>query len=504
MANYALHANATFFEHTVEETFTSIGRDVVFGEGGDLALPMPAGTPYVAKAKWLGPTTVQITDYAGRVAKISQDGAVEVVCGDVVLKLSLVRRAWLPRFGPLAWGLSLGWFTTVFAASVSASVYGSAAGVIAERQCEILERLAPHSESAAARFAASCVQQGQSSAEDWTAEYLSRLLKKDYAGEDSAVVEKKDVPAEKKVQSVYMPAGSTGPATEMGGAENVAPEPIRTQGEGETAAAPAEAAPAVVAEKGPPVASLNDANKKEVGVEARQSDKAATEDNESGPAEEKQGWGVKDWYDAEDERLDKLEISQTLLLAKRRLRIDPNDPSALQVLSYYQYLGEDFEGAIATYDKFISLYPEEASGYNNKALVYKRKGDWTTEEALYRQALLIEPDDVTALNNLAVNLSHQHRFDEAIAILNKLEALDPGEPYTDLHRAKVYAEMGEDDRACAFLEKALQGMAKLDTLHHIEFRQDIRVDPSFAKLRETPRFNAILTRYYGKDSPLQQ
>ena len=75
----------------------------------------------------------------------------------------------------------------------------------------------------------------------------------------------------------------------------------------------------------------------------------------------------------------------------------------------------------------------------------------------------------------------------------------------DIPTSKIYAAMGDDEQAYAYLEKALAGMAGLDdTLHHIEFRQDIRLDPAFAHLRQTRRFHAILTRYYGNDSPLQE
>ena len=65
------------------------------------------------------------------------------------------------------------------------------------------------------------------------------------------------------------------------------------------------------------------------------------------------------------------------------------------------------------------------------------------------------------------------------------------------------AESGENELVYRHLRLALEGMAELDTLHHIEFRQDIRVDPSFESMRRDPTFRSILIEYYGKDSPLQ-
>ena len=211
---------------------------------------------------------------------------------------------------------------------------------------------------------------------------------------------------------------------------------------------------------------------------------------------------MRDWYDQDDARRDAIRIEAMQTLANRILRIDPNDPEALSMLAYYQYLNEDLEGAVETYDRLIDQDPEGAAGYNNKALIFKRRGQYEEEERLYRVALTLQPNDTTAMNNLAVNLAHQGRHEEALEIMETLEVMDPGEPYADLHRAKIHADRGDDERALFYLEKALQGMADLDTLHHIEFRQDIRVDTSFKALRKTTRFRSILWRYYGDDSPL--
>jgi Flp pilus assembly protein TadD len=203
--------------------------------------------------------------------------------------------------------------------------------------------------------------------------------------------------------------------------------------------------------------------------------------------------------DVSEDRIDD-SFAETIDRAQEKLRLDPEDAWALQQIGYYQYLAEDTERCLATYQKFVDLYPDEPAGYNNLALVYKRKGEFETEETLYLRALALKSNDTHAINNRAVNLAHQERFDEALELMAQLEALTPIDPYANLHRAKIYAAMGNDDEALAYLKSALQGMNRLDTLHHIEFRQDIRLDPAFDSLRSGKRFARLLMRYYGADA----
>ena len=58
----------------------------------------------------------------------------------------------------------------------------------------------------------------------------------------------------------------------------------------------------------------------------------------------------------------------------------------------------------------------------------------------------------------------------------------------------------KEEKAYRLLRRALDGVAALDTLHHIEFRQDIRIDPAFATMRKQRRFEHLLRRYYGDDA----
>jgi hypothetical protein len=565
---YALHASASFHGRVVEETFVRSGEAVEIGSTRELAVPVPEGREWLARVLWTGTRSCVVKDGEGGTFDLEPGHDVVIDTETVRLRLSLVPRVRLAWMEPWSIRGSLAWFAVVLMASVLAMQ----AVWVEQYQCvlatsflpgvgdvggPVLWALAPVAAFAIAvgalvmstelrrvggpfLLAAACLllpvgytvtgatwmtgdellantfgfcfppdPTGGPSSHRMSAEYLARLLRKDFEGEEQGVFEERieRPPSEKKAEREFLPAGSLGPVTKMGGAEDTARRPVRTVVE-ESRIRPKRRTPEVplVTTTGEPVKESPPEDDDKDGVADGAEAEAEDQDRDpaEAPAEEERGWGVPDWYDEEDQAMDNLEIQLALQIARRRLAIDPNDPTALSILSYYQYLAEDYTDALRTYDKFIALYPEEAAGYNNKALVYKRLGDYRKEEGLYREALAIEPLDETALNNLAVNLAHQGRYDEALAVMQQLETIDPKDPYADLHRSKIHAQMGQDEEAFRYLETALEGMNQLDTLHHIEFRQDIRLDPSFAKLRESHRFRAILTRYYGKDSPLQE
>lgn len=498
---YALHASAVFHDHVVEERFVNMGQDLQIGNSSALAVPVPEGVPYIARVEWVGPSQLRVIDGRGHPYLLGPERDVDIRIGPVGLHLSLVPQFPLKRIDLPSWKGSLAWLTIV----VMTTTMVQQAQLLWDKRCEWFGVLCPAGDANGGEGADGV---------DVTAEYLARLLREDFAGDEQGLItteiERPD--SERKANDVkhfYMPAGQDGPITAMGGAAETAPEPIRTPAVEERPLAEAKPRnePTLHAnEVGTPVFDLPkvESSDGDALAEASGADADADATVSDAPAEEQEGWGIPDWYDEQDQRMDQVEIDVMLQQARRRLAIDPDDRQALSVLSYYQYLAQDYDAARRTYERYIALYPDEAAGFNNMALVYKRLGDYAREENLYRVALSLEPFDVTAMNNLGVNLAHQKRFDEALAIMKELESLDPDDPYAELHRSKIYAEMGDDAAALRYLEKALEGMKALDTLHHIEFRQDIRLDPSFEALRGSYAFRALLDRFYGQDSPLQE
>lgn len=499
---YALLISSSLFGELVDEVSVPSGRGVQVGNSPTLTTPVPEGVPFVCRVQWVSGSKVRVVDGRGETYLLNPDQDMSIRIGPLEVRLSLNARLPLLRLEAWSWKGSLGWLCVV----LLMTIVSSQSTILYENRCEWFAINTDLWMALRCPVQTKVEESGRIS-DDYLAEYMARLLRKDFAGEkDGQFQPRKPQPVRPKLdESFFLPAGSKGPITEMGGAEDVGPEPIR--------APPAEEK--VAAKKTPedtsvePVESGTPMEEKD-GTELPTSDgvtdseEAQEEKAVEVPVEEAEGWGVPDWYDASDVSAERLETEFMKAMAKKQLEIDPDSAEALSVLAYYQYLAQDFDQALATYDKYIRLFPDETAGFNNKALIHKRRQEYVEEERLYRVALALQPLDVTAMNNLAVCLAHQGRYEEALSIMQQLEELDPGEPYADLHRAKIYADMGDEATAYRYLEQSLQGMRELDTLHHIEFRQDIRLDPSFRVMRESQRFHSLLVRYYGDDAPLQE
>jgi len=355
---------------------------------------------------------------------------------------------------------------------------------------------------------------GQPSTWEPTPEYIARLLSRDYDGAEEAAPPLDERPEhDKGAPSFYMPSGNTGPLDRVGGGAKKGDHVSRAQ--------PAEdededAADGLADGSEPKLQGtspmLDQSGTPQDGVEGAQGAAERPGQGDQGrgaeakrpedPIERFVGWGFKDWFDVKDSRADPLkeDFRRQLGLVRQRLRIDPDDPWAINTLGYYAYLAENRDLGEESFQKMIAMYPDDVAGYNNLALVYKRAGEYVKEEALYRKALELDPTDEHVLNNLAVNLAHQKRYGEAEQIMAALEERSPDDPYADLHRAKIYAAQGKRREAYRYLERALDGSRDLDTMHHIEFRQDIRLDPAFSALRAEDRFARLLREAYGDDA----
>lgn len=517
----AVHVTATFFGTVVQDTVAVQGQSITLDGSTGLALPLPAGAPYIARIEWRTPTTVTVEQADGTTHLLDPHGQVDLSIGPIDLELRLIERFPLRRLPTLA-AISttlagifllmvplvgvLGLAPTQLAAVNTTWCLTWVGDVLPPESLPIMNNVMQPCRQSSSESAGPAVPQ------DRVAEYLERILRNEFDkdAERGRLEEGDRQYGERKVDDFYIPAGDDGPKTRMGGASETALKPERHPGkQRDPEPPPPEERPeeqVLAIERGTPIQRDEPEPTILPPPDEPPPDEDLPELDEQidDRAEDREGWGIRDWYDQAQLDEDKERIKVMTELAERMLKIDPDDPGALSLLAFYQYLNEDHRGAIKTYDRLIELFPNNAAAYNNKALAYKRLGKYQEEENLYRVALSVGQNDYTALNNLAVNLAHQGRFDEALAIMDDLAEREPDDPYANLHRSKIYAEMGDHDQALYYLELSLKGMAKLGTMHSIEFRQDIRVDPSFEELRKTRRFKQLLWQYYGDDSPLPQ
>jgi tetratricopeptide (TPR) repeat protein len=496
-----LHATVRVHHQDVASVRTAPPERLEISRNNPVALPLPPGMTFLVRAGWIGLREVEVETSDGGIQRIRIGEAAVVELGPVQVELRLAERVRLRRSGVVGLAATLSWMVVVFSMALSFS---------SEAVFERVARCTPVGDW----LGLACPSAGGASGGGLPVEALERLLKKEFDGAESGRITDDEPETVARFEADgFVPAGDVGPLTEQGGAEQVAPVPRRVAPpKPKVAAAPKRPAEAVgeagQGKDGTIAVAEADAASSPAQGEGEQTDGMSPdgEDDEDeavadGLAEEKKGWGVRDWMDAAPKQ-DKDAVETLVKRQERLVRIDPDDIDSIGLLAYYQYLQEDYEAAEKSFDRVIELYPEMSGGYNNKALVYKRRGEYAKEEGLYRLALAIDPGDPTALNNLAVCLAHQGRFGEAMRVMDEVERQLPDDAYTWLHRAKILAAKGDDEAALAQLRRALDGIRKLDLMHHIEFRQDLRLDPAFVRLRKDERFFALLEEFYGSSSPV--
>src|SRR5947209_14999987 len=87
----------------------------------------------------------------------------------------------------------------------------------------------------------------------------------------------------------------------------------------------------------------------------------------------------------------------------------------------------DLDGAIADYDRAISLNPTYALAYYNRGIARGDKGDLNGAIADYTKAVELNPDYVSAYYNRGNVRRERGELDEAVADYTKASALNPSD-----------------------------------------------------------------------------
>jgi len=152
---------------------------------------------------------------------------------------------------------------------------------------------------------------------------------------------------------------------------------------------------------------------------------------------------------------------------EHRLERVPDDSDARVVLANkLLYIGE-LDQARAHYAKIILLRPNNVVALNNLAWVGMRLGQ--SDTALYAQrAFLLAPDDPRILDTYGLVLLEQEDVDEAVRVLRRAAKGEPNSLEIHAHLARALARQGHDSEAREILRRILSEKAEFPERNNAE------------------------------------
>ncbi len=124
--------------------------------------------------------------------------------------------------------------------------------------------------------------------------------------------------------------------------------------------------------------------------------------------------------------------------------------------------------AMDTYNRAIKLDPDNTDILYLRALLYEKMGNLTKLEQELRRILVIDPENVTAINALGYSLSeNSQRYDEAYKLIQKAFSLKPNDYYILDSMGWILYKMGRYVEAIAYLRKAYTKKADAEIAAHL-------------------------------------
>jgi tetratricopeptide (TPR) repeat protein len=167
---------------------------------------------------------------------------------------------------------------------------------------------------------------------------------------------------------------------------------------------------------------------------------------------------------------------------KRALELDPLSLLINRDLGDEFYFARQYDQAIEQYWKTLELDPSFIQAHLNLGMAYVQKSMYKEAIAEFERELVVSPNSTGALSRLGYAYAVAGRRAEAQKVLDQLSerAKQKYVPGTDM--ARVYAGLGEKDKAVEWLKKAYEE-------HSVA---NIKMNPVYDPLRSDPRFQDLL------------
>ncbi len=164
---------------------------------------------------------------------------------------------------------------------------------------------------------------------------------------------------------------------------------------------------------------------------------------------------------SQEQKIEKILEIQDLLAEQHQT--ESHKARLLRELGRLLDSANEYEAAIACYDKALSIQPDYHQAWNNRGNALRNLGRY--EEALtnfceaiasYDKALSIQPDYHYAWNNRGNALRNLGRYEEAIASYDKALSIKPDYHYAWYNRGIVLGNLGRDEEEIASYDKVVE------------------------------------------------
>ena len=173
---------------------------------------------------------------------------------------------------------------------------------------------------------------------------------------------------------------------------------------------------------------------------------------------------------------------------KQALELDPLSLPFNRDLGDAFYFARQYDQAIEQLRKTQELDPNYTQPQHDLVLIYAQKSMYKEAIEEANKRLLVNPGDNTALPYLGYAYAKAGRKVEAQKVLDQLNDPSKREFTTAAGRARIYAGLGEKDKAFEWLEKSYEERSLATGFG------TIKVDPAYDPLRSDPRCADLLRR----------
>jgi Flp pilus assembly protein TadD len=149
-------------------------------------------------------------------------------------------------------------------------------------------------------------------------------------------------------------------------------------------------------------------------------------------------------------------LDDSIVLLRRAVAFNPNDPSAHKHLGISLYNAGDIPAAIASHKMALSLDPKDAESWSNLGIALYAIREMDAAVDSLKKSLEINPQNGATLSNLGVVLMELARWEEALTALRRAEAIFPQSAQIALNLSSLLGILGDFKQRSAYLNRSGQ------------------------------------------------